>query len=132
MMDKKEFDTLLIGEAKIEDVINYFGVENILENISSIDIADYCDDGILRCISDEDLINAVSDPEVVLNMVDDYIIANHLEENGYTVLDTETEDSTLQKIKKICKEIQPNGYIDKEDAKKLICEYIDFWMTKHF
>ena len=114
MMDKKEFDTLLIGEAKIEDVINYFGVENILENISSIDIADYCDDGIL------------------LNMVDDYIIANHLEENGYTVLDTESEDSTLQKIKKICKEIQPNGYIDKEDAKKLICEYIDFWMTKHF
>jgi hypothetical protein len=127
-MTKEEF----FKDVDIEDVIDYFGVDDILDSISSIDIANHCDDIVLSCIDDDSLIAAISDPEVVLDILDNDIIAEHLEEKGYKVSDTLSEVPTLDKIKEICREIQPSGYIDKENAKKLICDYIDFWMTNSF
>ena len=38
----------------------------------------------------------------------------------------------LKKIGEICRELQPNGYIGKEEAKKLLCDYLDFWMNRSF
>ncbi len=57
-------------------------------------------------------------------------VISYLETCGYDVV-TE-EKHILEKIKSICKELKPNGYIDKEDAKKLLCDYIDFWMVNGF
>ncbi len=38
----------------------------------------------------------------------------------------------LDDIKDICRKLKPNGYIGKEEAKALLCDYIDTWMTKSF
>lgn len=60
--------------------------------------------------------------------IDDMI--KYLETCGYEVI---TEDNDiLRKIEGICKELKPHGFIDKEEAKKLICDYIDFWMNRSF
>lgn len=41
-------------------------------------------------------------------------------------------EEIIDMIKYICRLIQPKGYIDKEDAKKILCDYIDCWMIKRF
>jgi hypothetical protein len=42
------------------------------------------------------------------------------------------ENEIVEEIKSICRKINPNGYIDKEKAKDIICDYIDNWMIKSF
>ena len=59
----------------------------------------------------------------------------YLEENGYCVIDKEEkekQDDILTEIKNVCREIKPRGYIDKEEAKKILCDYIDDWYIKAF
>lgn len=117
----------------IEAFIEFFGSDKIMDNINLIDIADYCDDYILKCINDDDLISAISQYEKVLDILSDDIIIEYLEDKNYKVIDNLTEKlPIIEKLEIICRELQPNGYIDKEDAKKLICEYIDNWMTNSF
>lgn len=59
-----------------------------------------------------------------------------LESNGYVVTDdnhySRPENEIVEEIKSICRKINPNGYIDKEKAKDIICDYIDNWMIKSF
>ena len=67
----------------------------------------------------------------VFDKIDIEDMITYLEMCGYGVVTTENKD-ILEKIKEICRELQPNGCIDKEDAKKLICDYLDFWMDRSF
>ena len=117
----------------IEDFIKLFGVKNILSKISDIDIANCCDESVLSCIDDMTLVKSLYDVDDALKYIDDDKIIVYLNTKGYEVTDTLDEECTiLNTIKSVCKEIQPKGYIGKEDAKKMICRYIDDWMDKGF
>lgn len=127
-MAKEEF----FKDVDIEDVIDYFGVDDILDSISRIDIAKYCDDFVLSCIDDDSLIAAISDEEKVLESFDTSSIIEYLRDLGYYVSNYDENDKLLKLIKNICRIIKPKGIIDKEDAKKILCDYLDNWMTKSF
>ena len=72
---------------------------------------------LLGHFSDMELINELTTYRQCTVQYRDEIIDNNL---------------ILSQIKTICRELQPKGYIDKEDAKKLMCEYIDTWMNHSF
>ena len=126
-MEKREKDL-------IENFIEYFGSEKILKHIDADEIIDSVDiDLLLQEVDDDSLIDAISYPGNVLERLSDMEIIDHLKERGYTVHDNDEDPVTvMEKIEKIRKELKPRGYIDKEDAKRLICEYIDTWMNKGF
>ena len=126
-MEKREKDL-------IENFIKYFGSEKILKHIDADEIIDSVDiDLLLQEVDDDSLIDAISYPGNVLERLSDMEIIDHLKERGYTVHDNDEDPVTvMEKIEKIRKELKPRGYIDKEDAKRLICEYIDTWMNKGF
>ena len=112
----------------IKEFIDEHGSATILDEINTLDIIDYLDDWMISMIDDEDLIDGISDPYTVLDKIPLYEIKNYLLEK-YKGSET---DEILIKIKEICRELQPKGYIDKEDAKKLLCDYLDFWMNRSF
>ena len=62
----------------------------------------------------ENILDNISEEEII-NYVDGYML-------GFN-----NNTDTLSRIKGICRELQPHGYIGKEDAKKIICDYIDYW-----
>jgi len=70
----------------------------------------------------------------ILQTFNDEDIINYLKNNGYKVIDTYFEEETdlLSDIKNVCRQLQPSGYIGKEEAKKILCEYLDNWMIKCF
>lgn len=127
-MTKEEF----FKNVDIEDVIDYFGVDDILDSISRIDIANHCDDFVLRCIDDDSLIAAITDGENVLKSFDTSSIIEYLRDLGYYVSNYDENDELLKIIKNVCRSIKPKGIIDNEDAKKILCDYLDDWMTKSF
>ena len=126
-MEKKENEL-------IESFIEFFGVEKILKYMDKDEIMDIIDvNDILECVDDEVLIESMNNVNNVLDYLSDIEIIDHLKERGYETFDDEEKISTIMgKIKSVCKELKPNGYIDKEDAKRLICDYIDTWMNKSF
>ncbi len=126
-MEKKEKDL-------IDGFIEYFGSEKILKRMDADEIFDNVDiDLLLQEVDDDSLIDAISYPGNVLERLSDMEIIDHLKERGYTIHDNDEDPVTIMgKIEEICKELKPRGYIDKEDAKRLICEYIDTWMIKGF
>ena len=126
-MEKKENDL-------IESFIEYFGSEKILKHMDADEIIDSVDiDLLLQEVDDDSLIDAISYLDNALERLSDMEIIDHLKERGYTVHDNDEDPVTImEKIEEICKELKPRGYIDKEDAKRLICEYIDTWMNKGF
>ena len=132
--EKEQMGKCLLKDVKIEDIINYFGNDEILSNMNYLDIADFCDYDILNSISDYDLADAINYPEMLLDRVDCETIVDFLTEKHFTVIDnlSEHEQSVLKRIQDICREIQPKGYIGKEEAKKLLCNYIDTWFVKAF
>ena len=97
-----------------------------------LDIADFCDHDILSYISDEDLADAIIHPDILLKKIDLDTIAGFLRKKEFTVIDNLSvpEQSVLQKIQEICREIKPKGYIGQEEAKNLLCNYIDTWLIK--
>lgn len=114
--------------------IDHYGVENILNRINDIDIVNHLDDWMLKMVNDEELVKAINDKKLILDSMDIDDICDFLETNGYVVIDKQdvVDNIIIAKIKNICREIRPKGYIDKEDAKKIICEYIDNWFVKAF
>ena len=124
----------LLEDSTIKDVIDYFGAEEILDKIDDSDIAERVDACVLNRIDDDTLIDAIDDTDKILNSLPMEDIESYLNDGGYSVIDTLKleEEDVLKKIKEICRELQPNGYIDKEDAKKLLCNYLDFWMDRSF
>lgn len=137
-MERTEKDSIGLGSVKdssVEDVIEYFGIETILDSISDIDIVNYLDSFMLGMVDDEELAEAISEPKIALSSFDMDDICDYLEENGYGVLDKEEkekQDNIFTQIKNVCREIKPRGYIDKEEAKKILCDYLDFWMDRSF
>ena len=101
----------------IKCFIELFGVERILE-----------------CIAIKDIINNVDIDDVLCNVDDDDMI-DYLCDDGYVVYwkdEDPSRESIIEKVEDICRELQPNGYIGKEEAKNLICDYLDFWMNRGF
>lgn len=87
---------------------------DVLDLCSEDEIFDYLynhmgSDGILDCISFEE--------------IEKYYKTNRKNNK----LD---EDDFMNEISLICRSIQPKGFIGKEDAKKILCDYIDFQMNK--
>lgn len=124
----------LLEDSTIKEVIDYFGADMILDEIDDSDIAERVDACVLNRIDDNTLIDAIDDTDKILNSLPMEDIESYLNDGGYSViyaLKLEKED-VLKKIKEICRELQPNGYIDKEVAKKLLCDYLDFWMDRSF
>ena len=123
----------LLEDSTIKDVIDYFGADMILDKIDDSDIAERVDVCVLNLIDDDALIDAINDTDKMLDSLTMEHIETYLNDGGYSVIDTpKLEKNVLKKIKEICRELQPNGYIDKEDAKKLLCDYLDFWMDRGF
>ena len=101
----------------IKCFIDLFGVEKILE-----------------CIAIKDIINNVDIDDVLCNVGDDDII-DYLRDGGYVVYwkdEDPSRESIIEKVEDICREIKPNGYIGKEEAKELISGYLDIWMDRGF
>lgn len=135
-MTDKERELLgkgLLEDTRINDVIDYFGADAILDEIDDSDIAESVDGWVLKQIDDGTLIDAIDDTDKMLDSLSIHRIERYLNNSGYSVIDTlKLEEDVLKKIKEICRELQPNGYIDKEEAKKLLCDYLDFWMDRSF
>ena len=123
----------LLEDSSIKDVIDYFGADKILDEIDDDDIVERVDSTILKKIDDDNLIEAVMFTDKMLDSITIDDIKDYLDDKGYSVIDREKlEEDFLKEIKEICRELQPNGYIGKEEAKNLICDYLDVWMTKCF
>ena len=136
-MTDKERELLgkgLLEESTIKDVIDYFGADMILDKIDDDDIVERVDVCVLNQIDDDALIDAINDTDKMLDSLSMEHIESYLNDGGYSVIDTLKleEGNILKKINGICRELQPNGYIGKEDAKKLLCDYLDFWMDRSF
>ena len=136
-MTDKERELLgkgLLEDSTIKDVIDYFGADMILDKIDDDDIVERVDVCVLNQIDDDALIDAINDTDKMLDSLSMEHIESYLNDGGYSVIDTLKleEGNILKKIKGICRELQPNGYIGKEDAKKLLCDYLDFWMDRSF
>lgn len=120
----------------IESFVDWFGVKKILKCMDIDDIMDNINvNDVLRNVDDDDLIEAMDNVSNVLDSMDDEEIVDYLKDEGYVVYDEEedpSENSIIDKVEEICREIKPHGYIDKEEAKKLICDYLDTWMIKCF
>lgn len=120
----------------IECFVDWFGVKKILKCIDTDDVMDNIDvDEILSNVDDDELIEAMDDVSNALTYINKDEIADYLEDEGYVVYDEDedpSEKNIIEKVEEICREIKPHGYIDKEEAKKLICDYLDNWMIKCF
>ena len=112
----------------VRDVIDYFGAEKILDEMREMDIVDYVGNNryLLCSIGNEVLFNCVDDDYALKNISDDDII-DHLEDKGYAVMPPD-EENPLKALLNVCRRLKPKGYIDKEEAKKLLSDYIDTWM----
>lgn len=120
----------------LENFVDYFGVKKILKCIDIDDIMDNIDViDILSNVDDDDLIDAMDNTSNVLEVLDNEEIVDYLKDEGYAVYEENedpSESTIMEKVEEICREIKPRGYIDKEEAKKLICDYLDFWMDRSF
>lgn len=97
-------------DATPQQVVNFFNAYDLLDAMNIHDISNYvCNNwgDVLRDV-DNDIIILISKEDIV---------------NDKVIID---------KLKYVCHYLQPKGYIGKEDAKKLLTDYIDMWMTKSF
>lgn len=133
-MDKDKGNTVL-NDCNVSDVVEHFGEKCLLDNISDVTIADYIESNtnILNNIDDSILANAIFFKGDLLSEIGDGVIIEYLENIDYKVIDLreeEKKDDMLRAVTFICRQLKPKGYIDKEDAKELICQYIDQNMIK--
>ena len=137
MIDREKMDWLLLSQCEPEDIVDYFNSEDLLEAMDDEDIASYVEDNedILQKVDDDALIEGVTFESSIIDSIETDDMKECLESKGYKVIEEDEfseKDDILQKIENICKELKPHGYIDKNEAKKLICDFIDFWMVRNF
>lgn len=92
--------------------------------MDSDDILEYVDERDCYSFFREELLDEFTDDELI----------DYLENNGYKVQDKDDTidlaDGSLENQKRliniVCKNIT-NRYLTKEDKKKEICDFIDFW-----
>ena len=122
----------MTNEQKIDNFIKEFGSDKILERISDNDIIMNVGNEILTSFSDEELMGAMTNLDCLLDHYSDMELIDYLEDCGYKVYEGSKDELVINKIKELCRILKPNGYIDKEEAQKLICDYLDFWMDRSF
>lgn len=125
-LNKKRGNTL-VKDSNISDIIEYFGVDEILEEIDDSELAKRIDANVLRLVDDEELAVGINNTDVALSYMDSSDIIDYMRGEGYefTLYEDSDDDALMDKIAAICKQIQPNGYIGKEDMKKIITDFID-------
>jgi len=76
--------------------------------------------------------NDIEKEETVLDILSNNNLIKSLKKRDINVDDVDDNWINLLKIKSICRDLQPKGYIGKEEAKKMLCDFIDNWMIKCF
>lgn len=117
--DKKVIDTFL---EKYQD--NDYFLDNLFGEMYPDDILRYVDERDCYSFFREDLLDEFTDDDII----------DYLEDNGYKVQDKDDAidlaDGSVENqkllIDTVCKNIT-SRYLTKEDKKKEICDFIDFW-----
>ena len=117
--DKKAIDTFL---EKYQD--NDYFLDNLFGEMDPDDILEYVDERDCYRMFGDDLLDEFTDYELI----------DYLESNGYKVQDKydaiDLTDGSIENqkylINIVCKNLT-NRYLTKEDKKKEICDFIDFW-----
>lgn len=116
-------------EKEIEEFIEKHDVEDILKCISTADVLEYIDEEDLYEYIDSDVLVNTALERLGLDILDcfeeDELLC-YMNSKGYC------NDNLLGALESICRKLQPRGYVDKNEAKKLICDYIDTWMDRSF
>lgn len=117
--DKKIIDAFL---EKYQD--NQYFLDSLFNDMDSDDILEYVDERDCYSLFREELLDEFTDDELI----------DYLENNGYKVQDKDDAidlaDGSVENqkllIDTVCKNIT-SRYLTKEDRKKEICDFIDFW-----
>lgn len=117
--DKKIIDAFL---EKYQD--NQYFLDSLFNDMDSDDILEYVDERDCYSFFREDLLDEFTDDDII----------DYLENNGYKVQDKDDAidlaDGSVENqkllIDTVCKNIT-SRYLAKEDKKKEICDFIDFW-----
>lgn len=120
---EKETDKFL-NDCVVEDAIEYFGPNNIMDAIEPSDITGY--------IETHPLVLDNVEIDYIVETIDSASMIKELTDRGFSVDEIDKEEDIIKTLKNVCRELQPNGYIGKEEAKKLLCDYLDFWMDMSF
>lgn len=118
----------------LKSFIDFFDYEEILDEMGKNNIVEYIEDNpyILNDISDETLLEGVYNP---LEQYDSDELIEELNDRGYEVKENnylENKDEILHDLGKICRILYGKGYIGKKEAKSILCDFLDTWMTKSF
>ncbi len=112
-------------EKLIESFVNYFGIEDIIDCIGTKRILSHIDyddlvDEVLNSNSIDDILDYIPEDEIAeyLGMENEY--KNRYEDENFAL---------RKKLADIVRDLKPRGYIDKEESKRLLCEYIDLLPT---
>lgn len=146
MEDKTYLGKGLLEDCTERDAIDWFGtgslvkeagIDEVMEAFSRHEIADWIEgnEDVLTFVDDDVLIENLNDSTRVLGDVESEDMIEVLEERGYEVFEeynVPTDHDIMNRIQFICRSLQPIGYIGKDDAKKLLCDYIELWMNRGF
>lgn len=118
----------------LKSFIDFFGYEEILDEMNKEDIAEYIEDNpyILNDVSDEMLLEGVYDP---LRNFDSDELIEELNDRGYEVKEMdylENKNEILDNLGEICRMLYGKGYIGKKEAKSILSDFLDTWMTNSF
>ena len=117
--DKKIIDTFL---EKYQD--NQYFLDSLFNDMDSDDILEYVDESDCYRMFGDDLLYEFGDDE----------LSDYLTKQGYLVQDKDgaidlSDDSIenqMKLINTVCENIT-HRYLTKEEKKKEICDFIDFW-----
>lgn len=118
----------------LKSFIDFFDYEEILDEIGKEDIVEYIENNhyILNDVSDETLLDGVSNP---LEQYDSDELIEELTDRGYEVKEKdylETKNEILDNLGEICRMLYGKGYIGKKEAKSILSNFLDTWMTNSF
>lgn len=118
----------------LRSFIDLFDYEEILHEMHKKDIVKYIEDNpyILYNVSDETLLEGVSNP---LEQYDSDELIEELTDRGYEVKERgylENKNEILDNLGKICRMLYGKGYIGKKEAKSILSDFLDTWMTNSF
>ena len=118
----------------LRSFIDLFDYEEILDEMNKKDIVEYIEDNpyILNYFSDETLLEGVSNP---LERYDSDELIEELTDRGYEVKERgylENKNEILDNLGEICRMLYGKGYIGKKEAKSILSDFLDTWMTNSF
>ena len=118
----------------LKSFIDFFDYEEILDEMRKKDIAEYIENNtyILDIVSDETLLEGVSNP---LGQYDSDDLIEELNDRGYEVKENnylEDNNKILDNLGEICRMLYGKGYIGKKEAKSVLSDFLDTWMTNSF